>query len=277
MMPAREIVSALLLLAALSACGDSHEPAHTSGGDSEFEALPTRIFHGSSGIVLIRVERGRYTMGSPSWEEGRDGDEEQVEVEVAEPFWLAETEITVGQWRAVMGTELPLEQDDDELPVKGVTWYAAQEFLRRLNSNGTGGWRLPTEIEWEYACRAGTRTIFSFGDELSPELASYDGRKPYAEGERAPYRDDVVRVRSFAPNPWGFYDMHGNLWEWCADLYVIYPGASRLPEDPEGASRSIRGGAFTSKGAQLRSAYRDGHPPSSSGENYGFRVARSGP
>ena len=229
--------------------------------------------HAASGIVLLRVEPGSYVMGSPDWEVDRDGDEPQRKVSIDEPFLLGETEITVGQWRRVMNQEPPLEQTQDDHPVKGVTWYAAQEFVAKLNAEGPGGWRLPTEEEWEYACRAGTTGPFSF-EALTPEVANYRGRSPYAGGEKGLDRGDVIPVKSFAPNPWGFYDMHGNVWEWCEDVYLVHPGRTRVPTEP-GASRTMRGGAFTSKGKQLRSAYRDGYPPQSTGPKYGFRVARS--
>jgi len=257
---------------ALAAC--TVEPTDGPSVPSDLKDLGGRWLHEPSGIVLLRVEPGTYLMGSPPEEIDRDGDEAQNEVRVKEPFLLGETEVTVAQWRAVMGSDPPQEQENGDEPAKGITWWEAMKFVEKLDALGEGGWRLPTEVEWEYACRAGTTTAFAFGDRITPEQANFRGDLPYADTEKGLNRGDVVPVRSFPPNAWGFYDMHGNVWEWCSDLYLVHPGRTEPPLDP-GASRSMRGGAYTSRGDQLRSAYRDGYPPRSTGPKYGFRVARS--
>ena len=168
-----------------------------------------------------------------------------------------------------------MASDDGELPISGVSWHKAKEFVRRMNAQGSSGWRLPTEAEWEYACRAGTTTAFSFGDNITPEQVNYNGLRPYAGAEAGLRRDWPVSVRSLPRNPWGLYEMHGNVFEWCEDLYVIHPERGIAAKDVPGASRVLRGGAWNSKGKQVRSAYRDGYPPESSGTKYGFRIVRS--
>lgn len=243
------------------------------GSEVGVAGLPKRVRHQATGTVLVLIAPGRFTMGTPPSERERDGDETQREMEVEDAFYLGETEVTVGLWKQIMGPELASDQAD-ELPIGRVSWHLAQEFIMRMNQAGETGWRLPTEVEWEYACRAGTSTPFSFGSNITPAQANYRGDRPYANGERGVSRDEPVAVRSLPPNPWGLYEMHGNLWEWCEDRYVIDP-VRDWPEQTRGAPRVMRGGAFTSFGKQLRSGYRDGYAPSSSGEKYGFRLARS--
>ncbi len=253
------------------------------GDEVGWNGLPRRIRHVSTGIVLVLIPPGRFTMGSPASEAKRDRDEEQRAVVIRSAFYLGETEVTIAQWRRIMRT-LPkqiLHRDPAELPVGGVSWHQAKEFVHRLNTRGgESGWRLPTEAEWEYACRAGTATPFSFGDNISTSQVNYNGRRPYNGGalELPILRDQPMPVRSLPPNRWGLYEMHGNVWEWCEDQYVVHPtddaGKSDSPVS-SGSSRVLRGGAYTSKAKQTRSAYRDGYPPSSSGPKYGFRVVKS--
>ena len=253
--------------------------------DSEFEAvgsevgalgLPRRVRHGATGIVMVLIPSGSLTMGTPESEPERDAsDEAQYEATIDSAFYLAETEVTVAQWKRLMGAELEGAQADDDMPMTGVTWHKAKEFVNRMNEEGEGGWRLPSEAEWEYACRAGTTTPFSFGDGITTDQANYDGQRPYAAGEPGLDREGPVPVRSFPPNPWGLYEMHGNVWEWCEDLYVAHPERRQRPKNLAGEPRVIRGGGWPSRGKQLRSGYRDGYPPNSSGEKYGVRLAKS--
>ena len=284
------IVGALTLVVAVS----SHSVAATSsrdqglasapGSGAEFEAigknvgwgkLPSKIRHTPTGVVLVLIPPGKFKIGSPKSEASRDHDEVQRKVTIDSAFYLGETEVTIAQWTQVMAT-LPqeLEHKDSELPVQGVSWNKAKEFVGALNKAGKTVWRLPTEAEWEYACRAGTASPFSFGDDITPSQVNYNGQQPYADGKPGLNRDMPVGVRTLPPNPWGLYEMHGNVWEWCEDLYAPHPelgAAKNLP----GASRVLRGGAWMSKGKQLRSANRDGYPPSSSGAKYGLRLVTS--
>jgi formylglycine-generating enzyme required for sulfatase activity len=281
----RSLSSAVLLAAictfALATTGCRHQS--TLGPD--FEVLeqatgaavhPKKIRHRPSGIVLLRVEPGSFRMGSPDSEHHRQRNEAQRLVEIETGFYLAETETTAGQWKKVMGTEPPIERPSDSHPVSGVAWHATRDFLSRLAELGTGsqGWSLPNEMQWEYACRAGTDTPFFFGEDISTDQANYHGQHPYRAGPKQEFRASTVEVKSFAANAWGFYDMHGNLWEWCEDRYVAYPeAAAQVNNDDPGAARPIRGGGFEAHGDRNRCAARDGYPPSSDGDKYGFRVA----
>ncbi|MCH8149373.1 MAG: formylglycine-generating enzyme family protein [Planctomycetes bacterium] len=260
--------------AAVPRLGDEFEAIGSETG--EF-GLPRRVRHTPTGIVLVLIPSGGFTMGSPESELKRDGDEVQRSAAIESPFYLGETEVTAAQWRQIMGT-VPRDavpSDNRELPISGVTWHKAKEFVRRMNALGSPGWRLPSEAEWEYACRAGTTTAFSFGHNITPQQVNYDGLRPYAGAEAGLRRDWPVSVRSLPRNPWGLYEMHGNVFEWCEDLYVVHPERGIAAKDVPGASRVLRGGAWNSKGKQVRSAYRDGYPPESSGTKYGFRIAKS--
>lgn len=279
MVPSRALFllpSAVLLGAASGLACAGHDPLPDESAEpaplpAGLELLPARARHPQTGIVLVRLPAGRFVRGSPADEPGRDGDEAQREVEVG-PFWLGETEVTVGQWELVMGADFDAPSLDPALPVSNVTWYQAQEFVARLNELGPPGWRLPSEDEWEYACRAGTTTPFSFGEDIRPELVNFDAYYPYRGGPRGEHSTGHKPVRSLPANAWGLYELHGNVIEWCADVYT----ASGLPGEPsEGAPRVLRGGAFVSSADQVRSAWREGYPPKSDGTEYGLRVAWS--
>lgn len=271
----RRAVGLVLLL--FAACQSGPRPEFEPiGSEVGMDGAPRKLLHTPTGIVLLLVEPGDLTMGSPQGEPRRDSDEVQRPMHIAEPFYLGETEVTIAQWQGVMGADPSEWSDDPELPVGGATWYAAQEFVTKLNA-GEGGFRLPTEAEWEYACRAGTTTVFPFGDQITTDQANYDGRYPYVGGALGERRRRTIPVRALPPNSWGFYQMPGNVWEWCEDVYRSHPERGLPTSIPAGAPRVLRGGAFTSGGEQLRSAHRDGYPPKSFGSNYGLRVARSLP
>jgi len=216
------------------------------GGEAtkEFELLPQRVRHVPTGIVLIRVPPGSFVMGSPPEEKQRDADEEQHEVVFDAPFWLAETEVSVGLWNEVMDID-PWDPVRTDLPASDVSWHEAQEFLRRLNEREGGGWRLPTEAEWEYACRAGTTTPFSFGADVFPSQANYDDRYPYAH-ERGSISPGTVPVGSLPANPWGFHEMHGNVKEWCQDVYRFRHADPPVTAADLGASRVLPVGDWVS-------------------------------
>ncbi len=246
------------------------------GTDVANGGLPRLVVHNPTGMVLRLVVPGSFVMGSPADEADRDSDERQHEVSVDRAFYLGETEVTIRQWRTTMDVDPSDGQGDPELPVGGATWYASKEFIRRLNA-GQGGFRLPTEAEWEYACRAGSTSAFPFGEQITTDQVNYDGRYPYVEGEFGERRRRAIPVRSLPPNAWGFYQMPGNVWEWCEDVYFFDPRrADRVKAGP-GAPRVLRGGAFTSGGEQVRSAHREGYPPNSDGSNYGLRLAWTPP
>ncbi len=261
----------LALLGLAGACG-GREPASVS-----FETLPDgRVRHLASGLVLVRIEPGRFRMGAPLDEDERDGDEVLHEVTIDEPFLIGETEVTNDVWRRVMGPAAPELGPTPELPVWRVSWHRAAEFVEQLNAESPG-WRLPREAEWEYACRAGTTTPFSFGADVDTDLVNYNGRYPYVRREQEQQREGPEPVRSFPPNAWGLYEMHGNLWEWCEDRYVFDLTSDEAPDSTRGGPRVIRGGSYAEGAKRARSAYRDGYPPESTGKKYGLRVVRSLP
>jgi formylglycine-generating enzyme required for sulfatase activity len=220
---------------------------------------------------------GNFTMGSPKSEKDRQDDEHQVLVRLTQGFWLAETECTQGQWQAVMGSN-PSDFKGPKLPVETVSWDDAQEFIAKMNGLKVlptdWKWALPTEAQWEYACRAGTPTAFAFGDSLSSRQANFNGNYPYGGGAKGPYLKQTVDVGSYPANGWGLHDMHGNVWERCADWYGE---KLRGGVDPTGVStgtdRVFRGGGWYFIGGGCRSAYRSGDPPDSRGYDLGFRLA----
>ncbi len=288
---ATRIPVALTLAAMLSAatsCTKETDPARRLGADFETagesfanDGLPMRVRHVPTGIALVYIAPGRFTMGSPREQTDRDRDEREHEVVITDPFYLGETEVTVEQWRrAVAGhpeeTEVvPAHDDRPLLPMTALGWRRSVRLATILNDGGTAPWRLPSEAEWEYACRAGTTSVFSFGDELTTADANFDAKQPYADGVPGARSEGPEPVRSYAPNAWGLYEMHGNVWEWCEDLYVMHPETDSPPTGSEavGAPRIIRGGAWTSQGKRLRSAHRDGYPPGVNDAKYGVRLA----
>ena len=191
---------------------------------------------------------------------------EQHEVTLTKPFYMGKHEVTQEQWESVMGKN-PSDTKGAKLPVTNVSWEDCQEFIKKLNAKTDGGYRLPTESEWEYACRAGTTTAYSFGDKITPKDANYDDskiRKPVAVG-------------SYKPNAFGLYDMHGNVWEWCEDWYGEYPFAMTDPKGPaKGEYRVLRGGSFDFSDSDARSSRRNSYgKPSDRTIFFGFRLART--
>jgi formylglycine-generating enzyme required for sulfatase activity len=208
-------------------------------------------------------------MGSPEGEKGRYENERQHWVTLTKGFYLGVHEVTQAEWKAVMGGDNnPSHFKGDELPVDIVSWDNAVAFCRKLNAkegwSEDKGWRyqLPTEAEWEYACRAGTETPFHFGDTLSTDWANYDRQK-------------TTPVGSFnRPNAWGLHDMHGNVWEWCADWYAEYPEKDLTdPKGPKsGDDRVCRGGSWLNPVVCCRAASRDRYKPGAGYTYLGFRV-----
>ncbi len=241
---------------------------------SERHAVPFQITN-SLDMKLMLIPAGRFVMGSPESEVGRRPVEIQHEVTLTRSYYMAMTEVTQGQWKAVMG-ENPSFVEGDDHPVETIPWGKAAEFCRKLSEKEGAKYRLPTEAEWEYACRAGTATPFHTGATISTDEANYDGQRSYADGEKGIFRDETTAVASFPPNAWGLHDMHGNVWEWCADWYGEYPaGPVSDPRGPaEGTTRVVRGGCWVTAPAVCRSANRGDTEPVSWNFHFGFRVVR---
>ena len=242
------------------------------------------IVTNSIGMELIEIPAGKFTMGSPKDKKFRHTDEAQVAVTLTKPFGLGKTEVTQGQWKSVMGTEpwkgQQLVQADKDCPATYVSWGDATEFCEKLTAierkagklKADEEYRLPTEAEWEYACRAGTETAYSFGNDESElgrhawfEDNAFDAGEKYAH-----------KVGLKKPNPWGLHDMHGNVWEWCSDWYDGKLSGGTDPVGPDGGSfRVSRGGSWGNNLGDCRSAGRYDYNPSNRGNDLGFRVARS--
>ena len=217
-------------------------------------------------LEMVLIPAGEFMMGlknNPK-EEKTKTKSPQHEVTLTKPFYMGKYEVTQEQWESVMGNN-PSSNKGVELPVTDVSWEDCQEFIKKLNEGTKGGFRLPTEAEWEYACRAGTTTAYSFGDEITPKDANYNIGKPVAVG-------------SYKPNAFGLYDMHGNVWEWCEDWHGDYPdGAIIDPKGPAtGRHRVMRGGSFGNVASSARSSYRPISLPTSNRYlSDGFRLART--
>ena len=227
---------------------------------------------------FVFIAPGTFLMGSPEEEFGRYADEVLHRVTLTQGFFLQATPVTQRQWKAVMGSNPSSFPDRTlERPVDGVSWHDCHAFIRRLNAVGKHRYRLPTEAEWEYACRAGTSTAFYSGDitpsetELDPALDAVGWYRLNAQGAPHP-------VGRKQPNPWGLYDMHGNLCEWCEDWYGPYPEGHVV--DPvntrAGDGRVCRGGSWASGAATCRSAARFCFAPDCRSDFVGFRLVRIG-
>ena len=234
-------------------------------------------------LEMMRIPSGRFLMGAPRRNEASFNDEgPQHEVRIRE-FLIGRYAVTQAEWKAVMGAN-PSYFKGDRLPVENVSWEEAREFCRRLNEklglSGTGGYRLPSEAEWEYAARAGTTTPYAFGETISTDIVNYDGNHP-PQGRKGRYRGKTVEVGSLGkPNAWGLYDMHGNVSEWCEDdfhgSYDSAPTDGRPWVDSIRASfRVNRGGGWYDPAVNCRSTARGYDAPGYRGFIIGFRIARS--
>ena len=269
----------------------------------------------SLALTLLWIPPGRFWMGSPESEPERRDSEGPQHVVQLQGFFMSQTPITQAQWREVAGwkegpgeqwgRELKLdpsrflikdgkgenkvrllegESNTDQRPVEQVSWEDAMEFCHRLSLRTGRTYALPSEAQWEYACRAGTTTPFHFGDTISPELANYRGDFAYADGPQGVYRKQTTPVGMFPANAWGLHDMHGNVWEWCLDeWHDSYEGAptdGRAWLDAAEREKSkesvkiklLRGGSWYGSPGYCRSAFRFLLQPVDAFFNVGFRV-----
>ena len=242
-------------------------------------------------LQMILVPSGEFQMGSPESEPDRSDDEgPQHSVNIL-AFFMGRYPITQAQWRFVAGlpqVEQELNPDPsrfkgNSLPVETVSWYAATEFCTRLSAHTKRTYRLPSEAEWEYACRAGTTTPFYFGAMITPEVVNYNGNYTYNNSPKGEYRETTTPVDHFEfANAWGLSDMHGNVYEWCEDhWHSNYEGAptdgSAWLSENEDAARVRRGGSWYSNPVYCRSAYRGSSYPRASNDIIGFRIVCSSP
>ena len=247
-----------------------------------------------AGVALRWCPPGRFVMGSPPAETGRRADEAQVPVALSRGFWIGAFEVTQGEWRRIVGP-FPSRQPSaqfglgDRHPAYWVSYLDAERFCAGLTALGResgelpAGWafRVPTEAQWEYACRAGTTTATAFGESLGRDQANFSG-EPLNEGRGGPAVNRAAPVGSYPPNRWGIHDMHGNVFEWCRDWYHarlpggIDPDLSGVPgvRNRDGTySRVRRGGAWNDGAWACRSALRLRYEPDRDSDHIGFRVA----
>jgi formylglycine-generating enzyme required for sulfatase activity len=275
------------------------------------EDLPEAAPH----LTMLWIPPERFWMGSPLTEPERLDSEGPQHLVQLQGFFMSQTPITQGQWRAVAGSqerpgeqwgrELKLnpsrfqskgekvnnmarllegESDTDQRPLENVNWWEAMEFCHRVSKLTGRTYTLPSEAQWEYACRAGTTMPFHFGDMISPELANYRGDVAYADGPKGIYREQTTPVGMFPANAWGLHDMHGNVWEWCLDewndSYEGAPTDGRAWVDAAEGEKSkesakiklLRGGSWDFNPGSCRSAYRVRYRPVDADGNVGFRV-----
>ena len=249
-----------------------------AGAHGKIKSKIVRRFENDLGMVFQYIEPGAFKMGMGCSGQSRGLPSQCCQVSLTKGFYLQTTEITQGQWGKIMNDNPSFfKQCGDNCPVEQVSWTDVQRFVRRLNKiEASSLYRLPTEAEWEYACRAGIEVPFSFGRCLSTEKANYCGEYPITGCQKGVYRRKTVEANYFSPNRWGLVNMHGNVWEWCQDWLSEYPSGSLV--DPEGPSkgtlRVIRGGGWNSYENACTSGNRSGAQPESFYANLGFRLVR---
>jgi formylglycine-generating enzyme required for sulfatase activity len=264
------------------------------------DAAPTRVAKGpprelvnSLGMRLVHVPAGTFLMGSPATEAGRYHDEHAHLVEISRAFYLGAHEVTQEQYRRVTGRTPSYFAaggagkarvrglDTRNFPVETVSWHDAVAFCQGLadlpaEKRARRTYRLPTEAEWEYACRAGAATPFSFGPALTSLQANFNGSFPYGGAAKGPSLRRTAPVGSYRPSTWGLHDMHGSVWEWCADWYAEDYYKTSPKKDPkgpaEGDTRVMRGGSWFGQAALCRAAHRLWANPDTRNKYTGFRV-----
>jgi formylglycine-generating enzyme required for sulfatase activity len=241
------------------------------------ERKPGEITANSLGMEFAWIPPGTFLMGSPGSEEGRLNNEpQQHKITLTKGFFLGIHPVTQEQWQAVMGSNPSHFTRQKSLPVEMVSWEDCQEFIKKLRESDGKPYRLPTEAEWEYACRAGTTTRFSFGETISTDQVNYNGRQGDGRGTRGKNRKKTTPVGSFPANAWGLFDMHGNVLEWCEDYLFGYPINDAV--DPRGTEsgphpvRVLRGGCWFDEAESCRSASRLGNDPGVRNDASGLRI-----
>jgi formylglycine-generating enzyme required for sulfatase activity len=246
--------------------GFSFNDSNQKQSEVQSTAINVKLIYDSIEKDLVLIQSGKFLMGSPITEPGRNEDEIQHEVTITKPFYLGKFEVSQEQWENIMGSfPDPTINKGSNLPVSGLSWNDCQDFIKKLNENTMGGYRLPTEAEWEYACRAGAKTAYSFGETLTNKEANFfdTGAKP---------------LGSYNPNAFGLYDMHGNVWEWCNDWKGKYSAnAETDPQGPlSGTEHILRGGSFITLLPSVRSSNRFTlYSETYKNHYYGFRLAKT--
>ena len=259
-----------------------------SGNIINREALNAKYFTEDLGngvtLEMAEIPGGEFLMGSPEDEKGRNDNENPQHKVNIKPFFMGKFAVTQAQYQEIMGKN-PSNYEGNKHPVDNLFWDDANKFCQKLTEKTGRTYRLPSEAEWEYACRAGTTTPFHFGETITTDLANFNGNRSYADAPKGEYREQTTEVGNFPPNAFGLYDMHGNLWEWCQDTWhENYNGA---PDDGSAwvdignniadsmrsnYERVLRGGSWIENSSFCRSAYRRLEKPLAHIGNFGFRV-----
>jgi len=291
-MKRRDFLRSTLSLGAaalLAGGGKARELLGNASRAAEIPALPTCRAGDHMALTINGVKyalrwcpAGTFMMGSPVSEEERWDNEVQHQVTLTCGFWMLETPVTQDMWESVMKSN-PSHFRGTELPVVMVSWHDCQEYIQKLNAHlaGTPGspagfrFSLPTEAQWEYACRAGTTTPFNFGNTLNGDNANCNGNFPYGTSMEGKNWEWTTKVGSYPANALGLYDMHGNVWEWCLDWGGDYPSGAVVDPvgSPTGSGRVLRGGGWCSNAQSCRSAYRDCHVPAIRFYDIGLRLS----
>ena len=244
-------------------------------------------FKNSMGMEFVLIPAGTFTMGSPSNESRRSKNEEQHPVTITKPFYMQTTEVTLKQWWDILGKKFfGRRKGYEDGPVTKVSWFDCLKFIEKVNKKGQGVYRLPTEAEWEYASRAGTQTAYNWGNQIDCSNAMFaNNTKRDQENRCVDFNKSKgfksnrpAPAKSYAPNAWGIYDMHGNVWEWCQDWYQKYypKGEVTDPKGPDSSDqgRVRRGGSWFGKGSLCRSANRTYANSAARFETTGFRLVK---
>jgi uncharacterized protein (TIGR02996 family) len=234
----------------------------------------TLVLPGGMELVGSFVPPGSFLMGGTAY----DAEKPVHRVTLTAGYFMGVHPVTQAQWAAVLGTD-PSHFQGPNRPVEQVSWDQCQEFCVKLTAhwNGRGAVALPTEAQWEWACRAGTTTHFHFGDVPGTDRLNYNGSSTWNGSKEGKYRQQTTDVGSFPPNPWGLFDMHGNVWEWCADQYAPYTSDERTDpigksESPDDIHRVVRGGSWINIPQDCRAALRNWNAPGHRLSGFGFRV-----
>jgi formylglycine-generating enzyme required for sulfatase activity len=294
-----------LLMGGLLVAAGPESTSRPSPPSRKPKAQRVTVITNAIGMKLALIPPGRFLMGSPATEKERQDNEFQHEVAITSPFYMGVYTVTQREYEKLMGKAWANGQYNKwgsdaffsaahgggpDHPMENLKWYQAVEFCTRLSGlpdekRAGRTYRLPTEAEWEYACRAGTKTTFYFGDALSSRDANFNGNYPYGGAAKGPYLRKTAKVGSFKPNAFGLYDMHGNVWQWCADWYDPRFYRKSIKEDPQGPFagvvktgyndfyRVIRGGSWLDESRACRAAYRFRAMPHDAYRIVGFRVA----
>jgi RNA polymerase sigma factor (sigma-70 family) len=281
MMSMVTLMSAMLALGQTEDKGNSVEKPAAKAEKQTAHAQPKKDspknLTNNLGMKFVWIPAGSFLMGSPKAEKERHDDEIQHKVTLTKGFYMGVDLVTQEQWKEIMGNNPSGFRGEKNLPVEKVSWDDGQEFVKKLREKDKKAYRLPSESEWEYSCRAGTTTPFHFGETISTDQANYYGEGVYGNGKQGVKREKTTPAGTFPANAWGLHDMHGNVWEWCQDWHGAYPKNEVAdPQGPNtGKERVMRGGSWNFFPRLCRSACRGRNEPDFRGDAIGLRICFS--